>query len=279
MFSVKKLHHNQLGEIRTSWASPNSNFQNKTPGIALKYVYQGQEAYNIQNTQIKIAHKSFLLLRPDQIFKVKTGESKNETKGICIDFNISQFQNSNLLENELIFGHEFSSLCFEDITQKLDQLVFSQNNRLEKNALLINITCLAKALSSFAYSIETIQGPLQKVAKKITTQKELLRKLLRAKNYVHLHYKNQIKIDTLARQSGISPFYLSRLFQSCFRQTPLQLQMELRMQKAIQLIKQNRCSLSEMALELGFHDLSAFSNQFKKYHQIPPSVFKRNLIK
>jgi len=50
------------------------------------------------------------------------------------------------------------------------------------------------------------------------------------------------------------------------------------MQKATILMQQPNNFLSHIALQLGYADLAAFSNQFKQYYQQSPSQFRKTLL-
>jgi AraC-like DNA-binding protein len=55
--------------------------------------------------------------------------------------------------------------------------------------------------------------------------------------------------------------------------TPLQMQEQLRMEKAKELLYSDCISLTSIAYQLGYTDLASFSKRFKKYYKIAPSQY------
>lgn len=76
---------------------------------------------------------------------------------------------------------------------------------------------------------------------------------------------------------GISERSLSRLFQQTLSTSFLQYLKMLRIIKAIELILQTDSSLNEIAYEVGYGSLSAFSEAFMQLTNLRPSDFKKKL--
>ncbi len=95
-----------------------------------------------------------------------------------------------------------------------------------------------------------------------------------AMNYLNDNYMNKIKISDLARIIGIERSYLSHIFCEAYQKSPQQYLMQLRMEKARQLLSGTELRISEVAARVGYPDALAFSRTFKKEHGKSPSEFR-----
>lgn len=77
----------------------------------------------------------------------------------------------------------------------------------------------------------------------------------------------------LARQAGISEVYFRKLFQAHYGTTPKQYILNLRIQKAKQLLIESPFSISAIAEECGFSSVYHFSRVFKEKTGTSPSRF------
>lgn len=95
-------------------------------------------------------------------------------------------------------------------------------------------------------------------------------------DYCNSNIESDISIEKLSKQVNLSPFHFIRSFKNTVGLTPYQYIVHMRIEKSKQLIKQNKYSLMEIALRLGYSDQSHFSNSFKKIIGITPHDFKKN---
>jgi AraC-like DNA-binding protein len=82
-------------------------------------------------------------------------------------------------------------------------------------------------------------------------------------------------VDHLSRAMGVSRPQLYRKTLSLTGRSPIDLISALRMVKAMSLMKSNFGNVSEIALEVGYHNPSYFAKCFQKNFGCPPSEFMR----
>jgi len=87
----------------------------------------------------------------------------------------------------------------------------------------------------------------------------------------HLHVPPNIA--SLAKEAGMSEPKLRKLFKQTFGKGVFDFYQSARMQKAAQLLKDKRLTVSEVGYELGFTNLSHFSRVFVAHHGIKPKKF------
>jgi len=84
-------------------------------------------------------------------------------------------------------------------------------------------------------------------------------------------------LEELASVANFSKFHFNRIFQSIVGETPFQFLLRVRLEKAATLILTNKNeSISEIAYNCGFSDISIFSRNFKSYFKISASQYRLN---
>jgi AraC-like DNA-binding protein len=88
------------------------------------------------------------------------------------------------------------------------------------------------------------------------------------------HIARPVTLEALARRSGFSAQHLNRTFQRVLGVTPLKYLSRLRMERAAELLRDGRLTVSAVAAAVGFDDPYYFSRQFHAHHKISPSAFR-----
>lgn len=97
-----------------------------------------------------------------------------------------------------------------------------------------------------------------------------------AVQYIRQNFREHIPISQLASMVSLSTRQLNRRFQDTFRVSPQAFIMKLRLQAACEELQQSSLPISEIAIELGFHDQSSFTLQFRKQLGITPSKYRKS---
>lgn len=96
-----------------------------------------------------------------------------------------------------------------------------------------------------------------------------------ALEYIHRHYDQEITLETLTEITNLEKNYFIRLFKQYMNLTPYQYIKKYRFNAALSLIKR-KFPLSDVALQIGYSDISAFSHAFKRIYGISPSELVKN---
>ncbi len=92
-----------------------------------------------------------------------------------------------------------------------------------------------------------------------------------AMEYIHLHYAENISTATLANKFAVSVNYLCRCFNRCTGYTVIDHLNYVRCTAAKSMLANMDYSVSEVALAVGFNNLSYFGRQYKKFFGHTPS--------
>jgi len=82
-------------------------------------------------------------------------------------------------------------------------------------------------------------------------------------------------ISELVKTAHMSRSTLMRVFRKATGQTPIEYLIRLRIQRAMELLRQTDFSITEIAMETGFNDSNYFSRQFRKATSISPTTYRR----
>lgn len=96
-----------------------------------------------------------------------------------------------------------------------------------------------------------------------------------AMDYISRHYNEpDISVGTVAQSLNISEGYLSHTFKKETDYTLLNYITRYRIHKAMELLKDCRVKVYEVAEQVGYRDIAYFSSTFKKHTGISPSEYQ-----
>lgn len=98
-----------------------------------------------------------------------------------------------------------------------------------------------------------------------------------AKEYVEEHYYENLTLTDVAQKVGISPSYLSTLFQKQMGKGFVDYLNEIRIEHACTYLQQHYLKTYEIAYKVGFKDEKYFSKVFKKVTGRPPSEYRKKV--
>jgi len=92
--------------------------------------------------------------------------------------------------------------------------------------------------------------------------------------WIDAHSHRQIDLEHAAAQAGISPFHFLRLFSSVLGVTPHQYLVRSRLRHAARLLADDGTSITDVAYDVGFGDLSNFVRTFHRAAGVSPRRFR-----
>jgi AraC-like DNA-binding protein len=100
----------------------------------------------------------------------------------------------------------------------------------------------------------------------------LYRRIVAAKLFIDNNYADKIDLDNISDEAYFSKFHFIRLFKSAYGKTPHQYLKWVRIEKAQQLLKNDK-GVSETCFMVGFESLTSFSGLFKRTVGESPSSY------
>ncbi|WP_410767856.1 AraC family transcriptional regulator [Fontibacillus sp. BL9] len=96
-------------------------------------------------------------------------------------------------------------------------------------------------------------------------------------HYIQQNYGQPIRLSELATLIPMSEGQFCRFFKSMTRQTPMDYINSYRIRQAVELLRQPERKISDVALEVGYDNISYFIRVFRKTMNCSPSEFRKRL--
>jgi AraC family transcriptional regulator len=90
----------------------------------------------------------------------------------------------------------------------------------------------------------------------------------RLRDYILAHLDRHVEVSALAKLAGRSPFQFTRVFARSVGMTPHRYIVHLRLQRAIELVRDGRSGLAEIATHTGFADQSHLSRWVRRVYGV-----------
>ncbi|HAA27321.1 MAG TPA: AraC family transcriptional regulator [Cyanobacteria bacterium UBA8553] len=100
------------------------------------------------------------------------------------------------------------------------------------------------------------------------------RSLQQVLDYIHSHLERDLSLDTLANLANLSKFHFIYLFKQSKGMTPHQYVIQQRIQRAKELLSDQKLAISEIGLACGFANQSHFTRLFRKHTGMAPKAYQ-----
>jgi AraC-like DNA-binding protein len=103
-------------------------------------------------------------------------------------------------------------------------------------------------------------------------------RLKRLREYIEQNYSEPISLEKAAGIAALESSYFSSYFRAKVGITFTGWLRQIRVKKAMELMKSRDFSITEVAYEVGFADLTTFGRAFKRYALKTPREFKKSVL-
>lgn len=254
-------------------------------GLGVKYVASGEEIYYANDKKYKVNAGEYIIGNEFTKSIVQI-DHKEIVQGLCIDISseiiseVAEFHDVNGTElKEFILSDQFFVNRYD---VKNTSLGYSLNeiNQQIINGIFSHDLQHSELFYSLAESIITDQrfvfDHLSKLYfKKNVTNEEILRAILQAKFLIDENITDNLSLEKIARQIGISKYHFIRVFKAAFGISPYQYQKRKRLELAkLDLLKGNEILFT--AIRFGFPDAPTFTKAFKQQFGLTPGSLKKS---
>lgn len=97
----------------------------------------------------------------------------------------------------------------------------------------------------------------------------------RAVSYIEAHLHEKISATDVSQQCGLSRYELSRVFKSELNMTFQAFLIDMRMSRAERMLSCTSASVTDIAIAVGFNDLSHFARKFSQVYGSSPAAYRR----
>lgn len=243
------------------------------------YIIQGSCTYQIDLVEYTVKAGELLFIPPLLLHTVKfQGAEAFYSETYVFHMNYLGGNSTDICSTQYltpIMNHELTLPChFTEGHASYDKLLhcFTQMKTQYQEQTL------GYEIAIKAYLLQTIFILLQNSQKNTSSlSHSASEKLKLVLDYIELHYPEQITIAELARICYFSDYHFMRFFKKYMGMTCVEFINNLRLEKAVTLFEEGADSILEVALAVGFHNLSYFHRAFKKKYGMTPHCFIKQL--
>jgi AraC-like DNA-binding protein len=99
----------------------------------------------------------------------------------------------------------------------------------------------------------------------------------RAVEFIREYYTKSYSLEEVARVANLSPYHFIRVFKAQTGKTPYGYLLDVKIEKAREMLKFTGISITDVCLACGFNNLSHFTSVFKRKVGISPSDYRKAL--
>lgn len=260
---------NALGDFVISRASQ-FEARTETPRPSVKVVRSGAEHYQVNGRRFSVKNKRFLVVDKHCDLGLHI-DDRNGVEGVCIfpsaDL-INEVAQTRLASQEALL----EDLMVKDEIRLMEQFCHYDQNRTGTflNSHIENIVrevqygnetsvnmdhffiTLAECLVDDQLELE---GKMKNLSSaKRATREELYRRVAMARDFITANYTEKLNLDDLVANACLSKYHFLRTFKAIYGTSPYQYLLNLRLQKAKELLLQDY-AITEVNNMVGFSDV------------------------
>jgi AraC family transcriptional regulator len=230
-------------------------------GHSLAYVRTGSFGYRTRGVRHDLVAGSILLGRPQDEYTCSHEHSCGDE---CLVFHLSP---------ELVAsaGHPRGGLAASALPPLAELVVLGELAQ----SIARGTSDVGLDEIGFAMAARVADVALRRAAAAAKPSVRDRRRAIEAALFMEERASEPIDLERAAGVAGLSPFHFLRLFSRVVGVTPHQYLVRARLRNAARLLAEGERSITAIALDVGFGDLSGFVRTFGRAAGVSPSEFRR----
>lgn len=106
-------------------------------------------------------------------------------------------------------------------------------------------------------------------------ENDTVRPIRKAKQYIQNHYSEQITLEEVSNEVGLSTAYFSVLFKKTEGEGFAKYMIRVRMEQAKILLRESNIPVAEVCRKVGYNDLKHFTHTFEKSVGVKPATYRK----
>lgn len=252
--------------------------------IEVIIVIDGCCNYRIDLNSFTISKGDILIVGPQKLHSLTALQNQNMT-WISFVFNLNMLKSSNTdgtllkyiapilnTQHELPIMIKEDAECYKKLFNIIEDIVYCYFDK--DLAYELELKSLLFRFFTILYKNNLITKYKDKNDITINTTDKI--KLIL--NYINDNYAEDISVNTLAELCQYSEYHFMRFFKKHIGLTCIQYINNLRLEKSSVLLTSTNTSIMDIALEVGFDNLSYFNKLFKRKYNLTPKQFRNSKV-
>lgn len=165
-----------------------------------------------------------------------------------------------------------------DIMKAVEPLINTEDYTMDFNNIFTNINNIDTLEGIGEWFILFCNGIISKLEKKKDNKKKDMIDMVLS--YMESNYhRPELSAEMLSELINITPGYFGKLFNEYTSKTVNEYIVELRMNKAKELLQESTSSINDITLKVGFSNQSYFTATFKKLYGLTPNQYRIESLK
>jgi AraC-like DNA-binding protein/quercetin dioxygenase-like cupin family protein len=234
---------------------------------SLKLILDGEGRYEVDGRTVTVRAGEFLYLDAGSAC---IASNRVTTTGLCVGVPAADAGGADpLLGRTLVFSNR---------TSRLGRALQDYGIRIARDPRLGDALAgelLARVRQAIAEPLAASRAAICGLrAAKLSTRRELQRRLERARAFLHDHDDRGVSLAEMAASAGLSQFHLARHFRDTFGEAPIAYHRALRLARAADWLARGH-SVAAAAEATGYSDPVALSHAFRRRYGAPPHLWMR----
>ena len=236
----------------------------------LTYVDTGSLSTEVDGKMYTLKEKEMIIYGPGQFHNQRTGSEQNASY-VTILFTMKNIS-PNLPQNwhDVLINRVFP--YNKKIYTLIKTIVQESTTGIAYMDSLMHCL-LTETIIRLLQGTYVIPSPQPASIIRQNYQDELFDRIL---SYVEINICEPLTIAEICQHFSLSRSSLQILFKNAVNQSPKKFISDMKLEKSCQMLRENKYTISEISLKLGYSSIHYFSNAFnQKYHMSPSEYAKR----
>lgn len=166
------------------------------------------------------------------------------------------------------------------VQQRILEMIWMMALILDEMHISIKRETISLHSQTYQQLIEEVKRYFDQIKERYQTYQHALAadRIQQIKQYIIEHSHEDISLDLLAEQIGLSPIYISKMFKEKLGVNYIEFLTACRIDHAKKLMHNQAMSIKEICYEIGYHDPNYFSKVFKRLTGVSPKTYREKLI-
>ncbi len=250
-----------VSDYRCSAGPADTPFVEQHDGFSLSYVRQGSFGYRTRGECFELVAGSILIGHPGDEYVCTHDHVQGDE---CLSFRLTPEVVETLGGGSALWrSRGVPPLAELVVLGELAQAAADDRSDAALDELGLGLA---------ARFVEIVSGRSRPVPSPRTRDR---RRAVEAALWLDAHAHEPVDLERAAGVAGVSPFHFLRLFAAVLGVTPHQYLVRARLRRAARLLAGDEHPITEIALEVGFNDLSNFVRTFHRAAGVSPRRFRQ----